>query len=237
MKHMHGKRFHWRNFSSFAHVTHGKYFSSNRGTIGRGEDSSGQGCRKMWRWCGTSRETGDLGVIAPTTVIWQQFRIGRVLENLRILPTIAGIVIASLAVVGCQQVTEADVRAAKRMAEEYQPKNPPCGGRFLTEVELKKLVVGSLIKNDAYKSTYRTDGIKETQFSNQYVAASKVKYVVVGSALCVINFGKNMQFNCQYFARYKNKIYRVQTVKGDFTADQELPRQYECESSLPFGAN
>ena len=66
MKHMHRKRV---SFSNFARAMHGNSFSANRDRIWRGEDSSGRGCRKIRRLCGTRREVGDLVVIAPVTVI------------------------------------------------------------------------------------------------------------------------------------------------------------------------
>ena len=57
MKHMHGERVIFANFSNFARVTHGNSFSANRVRIWRGEDSSGRGCRKMRRGV----EAGEIG--------------------------------------------------------------------------------------------------------------------------------------------------------------------------------
>ena len=69
MKHMRGKRWNFSNFSKFARVMHGENFSTTRDLVWRDEDSSGRGCRKMRRLGASGGEAGDLGVIAPVTVI------------------------------------------------------------------------------------------------------------------------------------------------------------------------
>ena len=116
--------------------------------------------------------------------------------------------ILALMLMGCQKFPDADVVAAKEMAEATQPKEPPCGGRFLTEPELIRMVVGSIeTDEDRHRRIYQNDGLID-DYKNDPILG-KFKYIISGAAVCMFNISSKIPPQCFFYAQVYNRIYYI----------------------------
>jgi hypothetical protein len=108
----------------------------------------------------------------------------------------------ALLLTGCHRATEKDVQNAKRMAAMTKPSISWCGGRFLTEAELQKMVPGATeIAHYGAYARYGYDGIVRN-ISGDF----ERKYVIVDGGICEIQLS-GLSHGCNFYIERDSLIF------------------------------